>query len=303
MSSLLNRRLLHFLAVFEDGNIAHAAERIGISQPALSMSLRQLEEEIGAELFQRLARGVAPTEAGEVLYRYASTLRQGARLAGEEIAAIKAGMLSRLRLGAGIAWTTTILPDVLIKIQAQFPGMAIDMVTGVGDQLARLFLTGDIDVFLAAGSMTGLEEMDIETAFIANLPMRAVAHRDHPLATQKTVSAADLNAWSWAGFYEDQSFFHPSQHYMALRGLPAPKIAMRTNSAAALTKLVGASDMVTVLISPLARSACESGLSELILAEPLWDMPVNIYYRKVAADLEAIKVFREEVYRKIRGMV
>ncbi len=303
INPLVTRKLLHFVAVYESGNIAHAAAQIGISQPALSMSLRQLEDEFGAELFRRQPRGVSPTAAGEVLYRYAISIQQGARLAREEVAAMGEGKLSRLRLGAGVAWTTTVLPDVLIDLQAQFAGMTIDMITGVGDQLAGLFLAGEIDVFLAAGSIPALNSHEIETEFIANLPMRAVADSDHALARMDRVTPSDLAAWSWAGFYEDEGFFHLSQHYMALRNLPAPKIAIRTNSAAALTSLVRASDMVAVLISPLARSACRVGLSELRLAEPLWDMPVNIYYRQVAADLLPIRFFREQIGQRIRSLV
>ncbi|MDF1871256.1 LysR family transcriptional regulator [Vannielia sp.] len=299
---LLNRKLLHFVSVFESGNIARAAGMIGISQPALSMSLRQLEEEYGTALFHRQPRGVAPTAAGEVLYRHAISIRQGARLAREEIAAMGADGLSRLRLGAGVAWTTTMLPDVLVALQAQFPGMTIDMITGVGDQLAGLFLAGEIDVFLAAGSIPALNAPEIKTEFVANLPMRAVADSDHALARMERVTPSDLAAWSWAGFYEDEGFFHLSQHYMALRNLPAPKIAIRTNSAAALTSLVRASDMVAVLISPLARAACGAGLSDLRLAEPLWEMPVNIYYRQVAAELLPIRVFCEQVRERIRNL-
>lgn len=302
ISTLLGRRLQHFLAIFETGNINHAAEQIGLSQPALSMSLRQLEEDVGAVLFKRQARGVVPTDAGEVLYRYASSMRQAARLAGEEIAALGSGQLNRLRLGAGVAWTTSVLPGVLIDLQARFPKMSIDMVTGVGDQLAGLLLSGEIDVFLAAGSMPSLDAPDIAREFIANLPMLAVADKDHPLARQMNVSAADLVGTSWAGFYEDEGFFHLARHYMALRGLPAPKIAMRTNSAAALTTLVRASEMVTILISPLARSACQTGLTALNLAEPLWEMPAHIYYRELAGDLEAVKTFREQVSKKVASI-
>lgn len=302
ISTLLGRRLQHFLAVFETGNINHAAEKIGLSQPALSMSLRQLEEDVGAVLFKRQARGVVPSDAGEVLYRYASSMRQSARLAGEEIAALGSGQLNRLRLGAGVAWTTSVLPGVLIDLQARFPKMSIDMVTGVGDQLAGLLLSGEIDVFLAAGSMPSLDAPDIAREFIANLPMLAVADKGHPLAQQMNVSAADLVGTTWAGFYEDEGFFHLARHYMALRGLPAPKIAMRTNSAAALTTLVRASEMVTILISPLARSACQTGLEVLNLAEPLWEMPTHIYYRELAGDLEAVKAFREQVSKKVASI-
>ncbi|WP_339757274.1 LysR family transcriptional regulator [uncultured Hoeflea sp.] len=302
-TSLLNRRLLHFLTVYETGNIKRAADLINISQPALSMSLRQLEEELGSELFQRQARGVVPTEAGEVLYRYASSIRQSARLAGEEIVALASGRLSRLRLGAGVAWTTTVLPDVLINLQRQFEGMSIDMVTGVGDQLAALFLAGNIDVLLAAGSMPRLDAPDIEKEFIANLPMLAVAGREHRLARRKLVHPDDLVCNVWAGFYEDEGFFHLAQHYMALRGMPAPKIAVRTNSAAALTAIVGSSEMIAILIAPLAHSASKAGLCALPLSEPLWEMPVNIYYRRVASELGVIRTFCDAVSERIKKLV
>lgn len=302
-ASLLNRRLAHFLAVYEVGNINRASELLGISQPALSMSLRQLEDDLGAELFQRQARGVVPSEAGNALYRYGSSMRQTARLAREEIAALSTGRLSRLRLGAGVAWTTTVLPDVLVELRGQFPGMSIDMVTGVGDQLAGLFLSGEIDVFLAAGSMPGLDAPDIEKEFIANIPMRAVADRAHPLARLASVRPVDLIGTSWAGFYEDDGFFHLAQHYMSLRGLPAPTIALRTNSAAALTALVKASDSVAILIAPLAQSASKAGLVELPLAEPLWDMPVNTFTRRIASELTVIRAFRSTVRERIRGIL
>ncbi|TGD41438.1 LysR family transcriptional regulator [Pseudotabrizicola sediminis] len=297
---LLSRRLLHFLTVFELGNIKHAAENLGISQPALSMSLRHLEDDLGAELFVRQARGVSPTAAGEVLYRYANSMRNSTRLAEEEIAAIGSGMITHLRLGAGVAWTTTIMPDVLIELRARFPGMPIDMIAGVGDQLAGQLLSGKIDVLLAAGSMPSLDSPDIAKDFITTLPMLAVADRHHPLSQRDCVSPEELVSAPWAGFYEDESFFNRAQHYMALRGLPAPRITLRTNSAAALTSLVRASELVLLLMPPLARSACSAGLSELRLAEPLWEMPINVYYRRMVGELRSVKAFRDLVSQSIR---
>ena len=301
-AAFLNRRTEQFLALFETGNIHRAAEQLGISQPALSMSLKQLEDELGAPLFQRMPRGVVPTEAGDVLYRYATSSRQAARLAAEEIAALATGTLSKLRLGAGVAWTTTVLPGVLIDLHARYPGMLIDVVTGVGDQLAALFLSGEIDVFLAAGSMTSLDAPDIQTEFVVNLPMRAVADPDNELARRDVVTPADLVQVEWAGFYEDEGFLHLAQHYTSLRGLALPKIALRTNSAAALTSLVQGTNLVTILISPLAESAQSSGLVVLPLSEPLWEMPVNIYYRKMASELGALRAFCDQMRSEIAGL-
>lgn len=294
-NALLSRKVVQFLAVFDTGNIHRAADQLGISQPALSMSLKQLEEELGAPLFQRRPRGVVPTEAGDIFFRFATSSRQAARIAAEEITALTSGTPGKLRLGAGVAWTTTVLPGVLVDLHAQYPGMLIDVVTGVGDQLAAWFLSGEIDVILAAGSMTSLDTPDIETEFVVNLPMRAVADPNNDLARCEVVTPADLVQVEWAGFYEDQSFLHLARHYMSLRGLPPPKIALRSNSAAALTSLVQGTNLITILISPLADASQNSGLVELRLSEPLWEMPVNIYYRKAASRLGALRAFRDRV--------
>ncbi|AXI52545.1 hypothetical protein C1J04_16375 (plasmid) [Sulfitobacter sp. SK025] len=248
--AVLSRRTMQFLAIFETGNVHRAAEQLGISQPALSMSLKQFEDELGVPLFRRLPRGVVPTEAGEILYRYAASARHSARLATEEIAALASGTVSKLRLGAGVAWTTTVLPSVLSDLHTRYPGMLIDVVTGVGDQLAALFLAGEIDVLLAAGSMSELDAPDIKREFVVNLAMRAVADPDNELARRDRVDPADLVTVEWAGFYEDEGFLHLVQHYMAERGLGAPKIALRTNSAAALTSLVKRTNVSVAWTAP-----------------------------------------------------
>ena len=68
------RQLRHFVAIFERGNLSKAAEDIFISQPALTRSLKTLEDELGVELLQRHARGTTPTEAGERFYHHAMSI-------------------------------------------------------------------------------------------------------------------------------------------------------------------------------------------------------------------------------------
>lgn len=299
---LLSRRTLQFLAVFEAGSIFAAAEHLSISQPALSMSIRQLEEEIGSPLFHRRARGVEPTAAGQALYRYALSIRQSARLAHEEVVMLASATPAKLRLGAGVAWTTTVLPPVLVDLQKRCPGISIDILTGVGDQLADLFMQGEIDVFVAAGSMPQLDVPDIAREFIGKLPMVAVADPGNALLKKAVVTPAELGKADWAGFYEDEGFLHHAKHYMALRGLRPPRITMRTNSVAALTALVKNSNLVTVLTAPHAKSESMSSLSVISLSEPLWEIPVNIYFRHIGADPGAIRVFRESFKSTFSGL-
>ena len=64
------RQLRHFVMVVDTGNLSRAAERVAISQPALTRSIKNLEESLGVELLERKPRGVVPTEAGVTLYHH-----------------------------------------------------------------------------------------------------------------------------------------------------------------------------------------------------------------------------------------
>nr|WP_321526301.1 LysR family transcriptional regulator [uncultured Cohaesibacter sp.] len=288
---MLNSKLRKFLAIYEQASIHKAAEDLRISQPALTVALKQLEESFGEVLFTRSVHGMAPTLAGDLLYRYACSIRQTARLAIESFAEARAGVTKRLRVGAGVAWTTTVLPAILTKLRAKYPGLSVDLVAGVGDQLAALYSKGEIDLFFSASPAVQTDLADVTRQHLTNLPMVAVADCRNPIAQKPRVSAADLVSVEWAGFYEDESFIHLSNHYMSVRGLPAPNIIMRTNSVAALTAFVHGSDTVSLVISPLANAAAASGLVPLPLEEPLWDVPVYLFVREFVYDVPMISDF------------
>nr|WP_319390014.1 LysR family transcriptional regulator [uncultured Cohaesibacter sp.] len=288
---MLNSKLRKFLAIYEQASIHKAAEDLRISQPALTVALKQLEESFGEVLFTRSVHGMAPTVAGDLLYRYACSIRQTARLAIESFAEARAGVTKRLRVGAGVAWTTTVLPAILTKLRAKYPGLSVDLVAGVGDQLAALYSKGEIDLFFSASPAVQTDLADVTRQHLTNLPMVAVADCRNPIAQKPRVSAADLVSVEWAGFYEDESFIHLSNHYMSVRGLPAPNIIMRTNSVAALTAFVHGSDTVSLVISPLANAAAASGLVPLPLEEPLWDVPVYLFVREFVYDVPMISDF------------
>lgn len=289
--ALLNSKLRKFLAIYEQASIHKAAEDLRISQPALTVALKQLEESFGEVLFTRSVHGMAPTLAGDLLYRYACSIRQTARLAIESFAEARAGVTKRLRVGAGVAWTTTVLPAILTELRAKYPGLSVDLVAGVGDQLAALYSKGEIDLFFSASPAVQTDLADVTRQHLTNLPMIAVADCRNPIAQKPRVSAADLVSVEWAGFYEDESFIHLSNHYMSVRGLPAPNIIMRTNSVAALTAFVHGSDTVSLVISPLANAAAASGLVPLPLEEPLWDVPVYLFVREFVYDVPMISDF------------
>ncbi|MBN9887047.1 LysR family transcriptional regulator [Salipiger abyssi] len=301
--AFLNRRLLHFLATADAGNIHRAAETLGLSQPALTVSLRNLEQDIDATLFERSVKGVTLTPAGELFYRHAGALRTASRQAQDELKALRTGEAGTLRIGAGVAWSATVLPQVLRDLRRDYPGLAIDLLTGVGDQLAMQFAEGRIDLLLVAGGLAGHELSDARREQLVTLPMRLVVSHDHPLVGRGPVGVRQLAGYDWVGFYDDDSFVQLAALLTARHGLAPPRMAMRANSVAALSTFVRGTDAVMVVISSLASAMRDDDLVTLPLEEPLWDMPVSLCCRELVAGRPVTRDFTERLRRAILAAV
>ena len=192
------------------------------------------------------------------------------------------------------------LPTAISDLRALYPSLSVNLIAGVGDQLAALCVKGELDMFFAAGPVIELNLADIRRKYMTNLSMVAVADPRSTIAQKKTVTAADLVKADWAGFYEDESFVHLSNHYMSVRGLPTPNIVMRTNSVAALTSFIRGSETISLLISPLADAVEQSGLIRLPMNEPLWDVPMHLFVRDVVLDLPMVARFIELIEERMR---
>lgn len=287
----LSRSARHFSAVYETRNTHLAAKRLGISQPALTVSIRKLEGMIGAVLFERSVRGMSPTPAADALHHYAVTLGLGGRFASDQISAIAGGAVGTIRIGAGIAWTTTVLPSVLKTLSSVYPELTIELVAGVGDQLATQFLDGQLDVFLAAGASALGVSAHYERAYLGNLPMLAIAAPQSAIAAKAPVTPRDLAAVDWVGFVEDESILTMANHYLSTRGAGPVRFCLKTNSPTALISFLQDSEMLSVLMLPVARSACQAGLVEVATSEPLWSLPMNLYTWNVAQDVPVVRLF------------
>lgn len=94
------RQLRHFVAVVDSANLSRAAERVAISQPALTRSIKNLEDLLGVELLERQPRGVAPTEAGLALYHHAQIVLNACQRLTREVRELERGTWVRSMSGS-----------------------------------------------------------------------------------------------------------------------------------------------------------------------------------------------------------
>src|ERR1700685_3869331 len=125
-----------FHAVAKAGNITGAAEQLLISQPAVSKQLRELERSLGVRLFDRLPRGVRPTEAGAILREYSQRLFALTEQAENALAELRGLHRGRLRIGASTTIGVYFLPDLFVRFRQDHPGVQFHLEIAHSESLA-----------------------------------------------------------------------------------------------------------------------------------------------------------------------
>jgi DNA-binding transcriptional LysR family regulator len=136
MHEINSRRLMHFVALAEEGSFARAAERVHLSQPALSRSIQALEDEFEIKLFDRAARGVVITAAGRPLVERARRVLFEARCLFRDVELIKSDAFGDVKIGLGPYASAVLFPDLLVEFAQQFP--AIKVFAEIGEASALM---------------------------------------------------------------------------------------------------------------------------------------------------------------------
>ena len=184
------RQLRAFIAIAELGTFTAGAQRVHVTQAAISMQIRQLENELGAKLFIRAPRRVMLTEAGEQLLQRARQILRDHDAAVDEIAELAGAERGRLRVGSASAMVITdVLPKLLKDVRKQHPGADVTVASGTSEALVQQILAGELDVAFVS---LPVEARGINTERLSQDQLVAVASPRHRLAKQRTISAYTL---------------------------------------------------------------------------------------------------------------
>lgn len=183
------RHIRYFVAVAETLNFGRAAARLGMAQPPLSVQIRDLERELGSQLFHRGARGVTLTDAGIAFLPRATAILDAAESAVEAVRDAAAGRGGRLVIGFVHSLAYSLLPGVLPSYRQSFPGVAVSLreveVTGKEEAL----LSGAIDVGLYRPPP---RHPEIDSAALGDERMIVALPAGHPLARRRRIPALAL---------------------------------------------------------------------------------------------------------------
>ena len=184
------RQLKAFLAIAEAKTFTAGARRVNVTQAAISMQIRQLEEEVGLQLFTRTPRRVILTEAGEYLLERARKILREHDSALAEIAEVAGAEMGRLRIGsASGTFAMHQLPGILQKLIEKYPNSTLTVASGTSQKLVDRMMHGEIDIAFVS---LPVDNANITAESIFSDEIVAIAHPKHPLAKEKYISAATL---------------------------------------------------------------------------------------------------------------
>jgi len=184
------RQLKAFLAIAEAKTFTAGARRVNVTQAAISMQIRQLEDEVGLPLFTRTPRRVIITEAGEYLLERARKILREHDTALAEIAELGGAEHGRLRIGSASAmFATQQLPGIMQMLRVKFPNSELCVSSGTSNALVDKIMHGEIDTAFVS---LPVENSSITADLLFSDEIVAIAHPTHRLAKERFISAAAL---------------------------------------------------------------------------------------------------------------
>ena len=190
-------KLRLFLVILEEGSLRRAAERLHVSQSAITRQIQLLEHDLGGRILERTSSGVRPTGGGHTLAERAKTLLADYDSVMAEVRRLVRGESDRLRIGYVASAVQQYLGPALAVLRRTYPKLKIKMLDQTPGEMIMALRQGEIDLALT-GHGVDLLSRDFYTHKLASVPSLVALPLDHPLASQKQISISELKNESFA---------------------------------------------------------------------------------------------------------
>ena len=215
------RQLRLLTAIADEGTVLKGSQALNIAQPAATKSIKELEDALGVQLFDRSSRGVTPTDFGRVMIKHAKLILTQLRHAGEELQSLEEGLSGRVHVGTLLAASTSLLPRALARLRERRPGIAVTVDEGTIDRLMPGLRTGDIDVVL--GRLPEYREREGLRQEVLYLDTVSIMVREgHPLTQRSGLKLVDLIDQAWVMPPPQTSLRRQVDHAFRHEGLEPP---------------------------------------------------------------------------------
>jgi LysR family hydrogen peroxide-inducible transcriptional activator len=241
MIGLTMKHLRYFEALARHGHFGRAAEACAISQPALSVQMKELEEILGAQLVERGARQIRLTSVGELVVERVRNILRSVDELGDFTRASLQPFAGRLRIGVIPTVAPYLLPRIITDLTTYFPGLDLRPREAITQKLLGDLLAGKLDIAIVALPVSEPslhEQVLFQEEFVL---VRPAADGQKPVPTPKMLSEMRLLLLEEGHCFRDQALA-----FCRMR-TPSPRVLMEGSSLATLVQMVGSGIGVTLI--------------------------------------------------------
>ncbi|CAN5799130.1 LysR substrate-binding domain-containing protein [soil metagenome] len=245
VGKIARRHMQAIVGIDEYQTETAAALQMNLSQPAVTLALRDLERIVDAQLFVRTARGMIATPYGDVMVRRAKLAMAELAAASDDIAAHVGIVRGRLVVGVLPLSGTLLAPTAITLVNREHPHLRLSMLEGPYDSLLKGLRCGDVDVIVGALHHSPAPDVTQERLFDDQLSV--VVRKGHPLTRRKSMSLADVADAEWVVPFKRTTWRNTLEKAMLSSGLDIPDSAIETNTLTTVRALLLESDRLSVL--------------------------------------------------------
>lgn len=265
-SRLKTRQLMLLVCLDDERNIHRTAEVLGMSQPAASKLLKELEDLLAVPLFERMPRGIRPTWYGEIMIRHARMMLGSLNQACDEIAALQSGFAGEVGIGLIMAPGTSLIPRAVARVKRDHPQLTIRLQMESSDVLHPRLRQGKLDILIARLSeehnQGGLDYEPLSTE-----PVCALGGPQHPLRDAGGLTLQDVARQGWILPPPGSVLRHRFDVGFRSANIDPPTNVVETTSPLVITNLLSQSEMLAVLPVEAAQHYVSHGMASVIPVE------------------------------------
>lgn len=269
-----------------------AADFLNISQPALSQSLRELELEIGFQLFERTPRGLSITPEGRQLSVYANVLSNDLSLLKDAVIAIRERRDVSLRIGASASICAGALPAITTALVDGGFASSVHVNEGTSDVLIPALREGAIDLAVSYLWNPGCADEALAYEHLGNSTITAICQRDHRSGLEAR-GLAYLSDQKWVTMVRANELKERFENFFSNGEIARPEVVVETDNPSLALRLLSEEDYFAFIPLEHTRVLRSRDLLSLNLRDITWNRGVGLFYRKVSADWAYIPAVRE----------
>lgn len=273
------RDLAYFQTIAEIGHMGRAAVKLGRTQPALTKSVRRLEADIGADLFERSGRGLRLTSVGEALLARTRQLRNTVDMTVRAVRDVARGDIGHVRVGSAATPAEYLLPSLVGRLLKEAPKVTIELTIGMNDVLRGLLSAGKLDLVIGPLPETNSGFLSLP---VMEDKVVVVARKGHPLLT-RGATLKDMADHRWVLPGPSVAMRLWLERVFTTHGLEPPKVQIETNTMILLPKIIAQTDLLSFLsVRNLERGDAGRSLQEIPLETTTMLRHLGVLYRSDA---------------------